>query len=311
MENIEQHAGVHDWATMKFVHINYLLNQPVEVDNDITLQWLAPQPELDKTSVSSIQNSTATYFTYGPLLQTTWRQSIPSNYIGYNNFVRYNNCNQGTAPVGCVATAMGQILKYHNRPDYTSSMPNLIDINNYTTQGAHYIASLLQYIGSSVNMQYTCSSSSAYSKDARKAFDHTFNYTVSGLDDLDNNRIKNDIYNYRPVYLEGCADRQIKSNPKKLGIFKWTIGNTSYKHNDCHAWITDGVEGVHLRVKHFFFWIDLNPLQYIHMNWGWRGRYNGWYDYQIWNNTKYIGDGPADNYQYKQRMLTDIKPRYQ
>jgi len=50
--------------------------------------------------------------TKGPLLATEWDQlSQETTYIGYNNFVRFNNCSQGTSPAGCVAVAMGQIMK--------------------------------------------------------------------------------------------------------------------------------------------------------------------------------------------------------
>lgn len=44
----------------------------------------------------------------------------------------------------------------------------------------------------------------------------------------------------------------------------------------------------------------------INMNWGWNGQYNGWYDYENWNESN--GD-PSLNYIYQQHMINNINPR--
>lgn len=44
----------------------------------------------------------------------------------------------------------------------------------------------------------------------------------------------------------------------------------------------------------------------INMNWGWDGHFNGWYDYENWNESN--GD-PSLNYIYQQHMINNINPR--
>lgn len=51
----------------------------------------------------------------GPLLQTEWGQGA-----GYNNNIDNYNCSttfNGKPPTGCVATAIAQVVRYHEYPD--------------------------------------------------------------------------------------------------------------------------------------------------------------------------------------------------
>src|SRR5690554_2329059 len=106
--------------------------------------------------------------------------------VMYNNTVRYNNCSGGIAPAGCVAVAMGQIMKYHNHPN----LFNIADMYPYVTSGAPYphnninasnIANLLGHIGSNIGMNYSCTRSGAYSQDARTAFNVDYDYVTNQL----------------------------------------------------------------------------------------------------------------------------------
>ena|SRR5690554_5462527 len=77
----------------------------------------------------------------------------------YNNNVRYNNCSAGTAPVGCGAVAMGQIMKYHNHPNMfniTTMYPYITTgvTYNYNTQPAYDIADFLGHIANNVNSYF-------------------------------------------------------------------------------------------------------------------------------------------------------------
>ena len=50
----------------------------------------------------------------GALIKTTWSQCT-----GYNNYAPADGsavCGNDRVPIGCVATAMGQVMKYHNYP---------------------------------------------------------------------------------------------------------------------------------------------------------------------------------------------------
>lgn len=182
--------------------------------------------------------------------------------------------NNGTqSVVGCVATAMAQIMKYYQWPDstvktipaYTStkqesfnidSIPNIsIDWNNvlsnynftFATQEQYdAVASLSKICGSSVKMAYG-SSSSASITDIPSALPNYFNYAVTSRymsrSYYDTfhwlQLINNELENHRPVIYRGAR-------------------STGYSH----AYICDGR--------------DDNGL--FHVNWGWNGINDGYYD---------------------------------
>lgn len=130
----------------------------------------------------------------GPLLSTVWGQ-----WGGYNNQVPHLNCDSsnGRAPVGCVATAMAQIMKYHEYPlNYNwSNMPN-----NFGTSST---ASLMADIGTSVGMDYSCGGSGAGFDDSAASFTSDFGYQSASLSDYNRNTVTNNISNNRPVILGG------------------------------------------------------------------------------------------------------------
>ena len=113
---------------------------------------------------------------HGPLISTRWGQGV-----GYNNFAPYKNCSKydnGRTPTGCVATAMSQIMKYHNYPNsYNwSIMPNQVYSLTDTSSGANEISRLMRDVGNSVGMDWGCESSGAKTKDVANALKNTFGY---------------------------------------------------------------------------------------------------------------------------------------
>jgi photosystem II stability/assembly factor-like uncharacterized protein len=166
---------------------------------------------------------------------------------------------------GCVATAMAQIMKYHNFPPqgvgshtYThpvygvqtanfgaatynwSSMPNNVSSANPG------VATIMYHAGVSVNMQYAPSGSGAYSEDVPDAL--------------------MDYFNYKP----GC-EIKYKNNYANVEDFKALLRANldqslpmyySGSGNDGHAWVCDGYR--------------LSDGKF-HFNWGWSGSSNGWY----------------------------------
>ena len=87
----------------------------------------------------------------GPLLQTEWGQRCE-----YNSMTPAMSCGPcGHAFTGCVATAMAQVMRYHEYPtNYNwSGMPN--------ASGSDEIARLMRDIGIAVDMDYQCNGSGA------------------------------------------------------------------------------------------------------------------------------------------------------
>jgi hypothetical protein len=54
----------------------------------------------------------------------------------------------------------------------------------------------------------------------------------------------------------------------------------------------------------------LKIADHLHMNWGWGGYLNGWYDYDKWEDidpNSFAGN--ATQYIYYQRMISNITPK--
>ena len=326
-ENIGDYSGVADWALTKYLKINGLLEIGNEPSGNIINQWNAVNPSLGLGLVDNdgniipwdppvIVDQWDDIETYGPHLSTTWNQRLGStpgaSVIGYNNFVRFNNCTSGVAPVGCVATAMGQIMKFHNWPNIYSinTMPNIVNSSNYTTTIAHNVGYFMQDIGIKVAMDYACDASGAYSTNARTALVTHYNYNASGVVGLSFNPLTSDLKSSKPVYLDGCRTREIKTRPRKVGIFGWTIGKTTYSYKNCHAWVADGFEVINRTVVYDTGHSFTSPIaEHIHMNWGWgNSGWNGWYDYESWDDINGVDFSQID-YIYSQDMIHNITPR--
>lgn len=194
-----------------------------------------------------------------PLLTTTWDQGC--YYNGMSPLAPSGPC--GRCYAGCVATAMGQVMKYHNYPSvgqgtniygtgaYSSisadfgattyvwdSMPNSLTSDN------SYVAEFLFHCGVSVEMGFAPDGSGASTTDARDAFVENFRYSdycfhlgKTGVVDQDwYNLIENDLLSERPILYRGFG-------------------------SGGHAFVLDGMDGS----NHF------------HFNWGWSGYYNGYF----------------------------------
>lgn len=198
----------------------------------------------------------------GPLLETTWNQSPV-----YNQYCPSEN------PVGCVATAMSQIMNYHQWPangngwhkyipedhpeygiqyaDFSSetydwaNMPNALSSSNSATE-KDAVATLCYHAGVAVNMNYDPDGSGASSNDVLFALTSYFKYNTTSIElityDKNNeteylNKIKTEIDNNRPIYYDGQGD------------------------DGGHAWVCDGY----------------NDDNKVHINWGWGGYYNGYF----------------------------------
>jgi hypothetical protein len=212
-----------------------------------------------------------------PLLHTTW---------GQESF--YNDLCPGNCPVGCVALAMGQIMKYWAFPtvgqgshSYThpvygaqtanfgttsyawSSMPNAVTSANTS------VATALYQLGVSVDMDYAPDGSGAYSIDVPDALISYFKFQSSAQyrnkSAYSNTNweilLRGELDNARPVYYSG-------SGP---------AGG--------HAWVVDGYQSTN----------------YFHVNWGWYGYYNGYYYLSNLNPG-------GDTFNNDQAAVTGIRP---
>lgn len=219
--------------------------------------------------------------TKGPLMQTQWHQGSP-----------YNNCtplvNNVHAPVGCVALAIGQIMRYHEWPSSFSweDMP----YSTYTDSTATFLVGVANAIGT--NFGETSISSD---ENALSALRNTFDYLADDIADYnaftDYLLIEESLDYYRPVYMGGYRTNQ------------WGGG---------HAWVCDGYEYT-LSGQNYVLKIlsTTSPLEYetgtsygylgnqnyFHMNWCYSYYSAGWYSRPY-----------SDNHDYDRTVITNIRP---
>jgi hypothetical protein len=223
-----------------------LWNTLLSAETDVVTYLIKPEEDTDCTPYT-IQK--------GPFLQTTWGQGC-----GYNSQTPSMSCGEcGHAWTGCVATAMAQVMRYHQYPaSYSwSNMPN--------SSGTATTAGLMSDIGNAVNMSYSCDGSGADTKSKIvSAFKNTFGYSTASYADYNYQTVENELRYNRPVILRGG---------RNTGW--WIFG----QYSDGHAWVCDG----------YLSYIDpcWGSILKFHMNWGWgdnaTNNYNGWYSFNNFN----------------------------
>lgn len=264
-----------------------------ELANSISL--LAAQNEVQHAKANVVANKAIK-----PLLQSKWGQGAPFN----NNCPTYTkNGVTSHAVTGCVATAMAQVMRYHQWPtkgtgshsynfamnnDSTdmrqlssqfsshtynwSQMPH--ETNSCTSTQQSQLAQLLLDCGVSANMTYG-SSSATSSQFVIPAMTSHFGYD-GGIKVFHRNcfsltswkvKIFEELTNNRPVIYAGQG----------------TSGG--------HAFVIDGC--------------DTND--YYHINWGWNGKSNGYFLFTELNPKLLGTGGGSGGYNYDQRIFTGIR----
>jgi hypothetical protein len=241
-----------------------------------------------------------------PLLVTKWGQSHPNddegNIEAYNyympdaddlDYMEDNPQCSTNCKAGCPAVAMGQILRYWERPDcpqfHWESMPEELiyhDNLNYQTE-RNAISSFLYYLGKLMdnemdNMHFYCndSSSCGSGSDLEPIF-NVFKYLAFQYVQIikDSDYSNNEWNDLLTTYLDG-----------EMPVF-YTGYNFSLLYNlyyGGHAFVLDG---------YFKNWVAYK----YHVNWGWCGDYNGYYRT---GNMKPDGH----NFNYKQEAIINVYP---
>ena len=208
------------------------------------------------------------------LLTCRWGQDAPYNDMTPTYSVSgIGGSTREHYVTGCVATAMAQIMYFHKWPDTGEGMKfydftandgtlfelearfnrthydwdNMIDDYSgvYNGMQAEAVAQLMLHCGISVEMMYNIDGSGAYTTDATTAMRDYFRYSTKIYQrDIYTtndwmNIIREEISNRRPILYGGSSLSQ-----------------------GGHAFVLDGY--------------DENGL--VHINWGWNGKSNGFYE---------------------------------
>lgn len=244
--------------------ITYAIEEVTVASADVAAEW-------DALSRTGKLKPAMRGASVAPLCKTLWDQSWPYNY--YCPELNMPFSSNGHAVVGCVATAMAQIMKYWSYPtqgtgshsykpqsdyDYPvqtvnfgettydwENMPNQIDKNS-PQEEIEAVALLGYHCGVSVNMMYDGdgTGSGAYSLDVPYAMNKYFNYAQSTFRDktvsaqIWDTYIREALEMHRPVYYSGVSN-----------------------DGGGHAFVCDG--------------FDENGL--FHFNFGWSGSGDGYF----------------------------------
>ena len=265
--------------------------------------------------------------TVAPLIQTKWNQN---KY--YNDLCpAVSDGPNGHAYTGCVATAMAQIMKYWNYPStgvgshsYTWNGQTLsanfgattYDWNNMADYYEYYfangtdqypnwlpepsaeeiaaVATLMYHCGVSVDMIYGGNStggSAAYSNAPVNALINYFNYKPTI--EYKQKSYTNLSTGYTTTYYtdsEWIAMLKVELDASR----PLQYGGQDPNGNSGHAFVCDGY----------------NSDDYFHFNWGWAGRYNGYFSLNNLDTGANSGEAGAGNgvYTRNQDAIFGIEP---
>ena len=219
----------------------------------------------------------------GPLCQTTWNQNFPYN----SQCPEDPEGNGGYVYAGCVATAMGQVMKFWDYPEqgigshtynpegYEQQTANFgeteyhfelmpLSLDSLSTEEDYfYIAQFLHHCGIAVDMQYSGHGSGAYSFDVPIALSNYFGYsTDSDLPTLS-------FWGFS-LYTNEQWIQMLKDGGLDEHLPLYYSGSDDNGAGG-HAFVCDGYD----------------ENDYFHFNWGWSGRDDAWCPIGALNTTKY------------------------
>lgn len=281
------------------VQIRYAIEE-LENKNWVSGEWKELlKPTLDQ-SKQKYQSGV-----YGPLITSAWGQTkaYPKTCDGYNYYVKETTqvcacASISKCPAGCVAVAMGQIMRYWRYPTtspYTSeqydwsNMPDTLKVKSPKFEKERKaIARLLRDCGESAEMQYCYApkrygcQSFAWPTKARDGFVNKFNYS-------------------------NTADRKLRSSFSTKSWKGMLIDNIKRGFPVLYASASLGVKDF-AECGHAYVCDGYNEnTDMFHFNWGYDGEANGWYSL---DNLVIKFSKQSYNWNHLERMVINIYPAY-
>lgn len=275
------------WMDKYRREISEIIAEDMEPGSEIARQWERLKAGLPLSTDRKGETKT-------PLMNSTWDQD---QY--YHDQCPFDYDYNVRVATGCVATAMAQIMKYHNHPQngegyhtYSHSKYGSLSANfgsesynwsampNNVTSTNTEVAKLMYHCGVSLEMNYGTSAQGGSSTnsldvvaDALKSY---FSYSSStqfvlreSYSDANwKNLLKEEINNNRPMEYGGVGQ------------------------GGGHAFVCDGYDAIDM----------------FHFNWGWSGYYDGYFNIDNLNpGTSGTGSG-SSNYNHYQQIVYGIQP---
>ncbi|MCF8363278.1 MAG: thiol protease/hemagglutinin PrtT [Prolixibacteraceae bacterium] len=243
-----------------------------------------------------------------PLLQTKWGQSPY-----YNEYCPQTSFYSDKAVTGCVATAMAQIMKYHNYPTQGQGIFSYYHTNNTVTYGnlsANFgattyswanmpnelsaysnseqvdaVATLMLHCGISVAMDYSPSVSGAWVTEEKSVNGTSSETALKEYFGYDESSVKG-------VQRENLTDNEWISLIKNELLASRPVLFAGLGDGGGHAFVTDGFDG----------------NDFLHINWGWGGLADGYYSTDALNPYDLGTGAGGGSYNWYQRVVVGIKP---
>jgi hypothetical protein len=269
--------------------IAYIKEQGFVADEEIKQAWKGIE-NMENPSKSSIATRTERTEGVNPLISLRWDQSP-----FYNDLCPYDAQKRERAVTGCVATAMAQIMKYHNFPrtgqgifsythekygllsaDFSRTTYDRANMPNQISSKNNAIATLMYHCGVSISMNYSVDGSSASTAQVAESLKKYFgyattlkyvenkNYTQSGWIAL----LKSELDAKRPMQYRGSG----------------TGGG--------HSFVCDGY----------------NDNNFFHFNWGWGGSSDGYFNLNALNPGSLGTGGGSGGFNGGQAAIIGIQP---
>ncbi len=243
--------------------------------NKVAERWARFSAAAGNRSLLGITGEQAVTPVVNPLISDLWDQGDPSGPYTYNYYTPNHYVT------GCVATAMGMIMHYYKYPDSASGsntiyvdgkpqqasfsstynfliMPTTLTANSPQNQ-IEEVAKLLYNCGISVGMQYAADGSGAVTMYVANALKSVFHYTSADWKDGDSSDwasiLKNELNAGYP------AELAIRDSRLTMG----------------HAIVCDG-------------WGTEDNQDRFHLNMGWSGYENNWYQVPGFTTMQYQWD---------------------
>ncbi|MEA3447048.1 MAG: C10 family peptidase [Bacteroidota bacterium] len=276
-------AEMLDWYANQ---IAYIANNNITSDKETTSQWQALSEYTPEKGIKTLRN-------VEPLLLSEWNQGYPYNQMCPED----PDGIAGHVPVGCVATAMGQVMKYWDYPETGTGSKTHWSYNygsftvNFANQTYNWagiplsgnglndeLAKINFHMGVAVEMQWGPDGSGSQTSKVVTALEDYFQYDESCQ--LVNKSSYTDA-EYKDI-LRTQLDNQ----------YPMVYSGTPESGFGGHAWNCDGY---------------MNDE--FHMNWGWGSNGgNGYYTLDDLTSTA-TPSGPENNFVYNQQVVKNIYPK--
>ncbi len=257
---------------------------------DDAKEYIARHPEAAVSKEERLALAPATEV--APIMPTiAWDQGDP-----FNKFV------PAGCPTGCVATALSQIMYFYRYPEKGSGY------HSYTWQGRTHEVNFEEefYDWDLMFDQYLYREHTEEQKDAVAklcyhvgvAMDMMYAPGGSGAYDMRVNESMRDYFGYNPYGTVLSRSAFGMANWTRILNRELSLGHPIYMSGSSneggHAFVLDGV----------------NTDGYYHVNWGWGGAYNGWFDISIMRPAG-VGTGASpsdDGFAWNQAIYAGFTP---